>query len=265
MAYQCVNASNQYFTIAAPNISVPPVTFSIWINVASVIANKSAALFIWRGTINTGVMLRYIDPNWQLAYFVAGGTQWQTTTGLSVSTGVWQHVCVAISSSQARLYLDGASFTNNVSHTTANINAAGDLARDSLVDSTHTSFNGSIAEPAIWTASLSDAECLALSKRVSPLRLSNRLANLVLYKDMIRDLNRGFGPTLTAVNAPSVVAHPPLIYPSSRLRAMFNPPLFLAPYRLSIAAAHANPVVQGSAELVGAEQGSIHPIGEVSS
>ena len=175
MAYQCVNASNQYFTIAAPNISVPPVTFSLWINVSSVVA-KDTALFIWRGSINTGLFLKYVNPNWELRYCVAGGTQWQTATGLYLSTGVWQHACVAISSSQARLYLNGTSFTNNVSHSTANINAAGDLARDPLADSSHTSFNGSVAEAAIWTASLTDAECLALSKRVSPLRLTNRLA-----------------------------------------------------------------------------------------
>ena len=87
MAYQCVNASNQYFTIAAPNISVPPVTFSLWINTASIIA-KSTALFIWRGSINTGVLLTYTSPNWELRYYVAGGTQWQTATGLYVSTGV---------------------------------------------------------------------------------------------------------------------------------------------------------------------------------
>ena len=264
MAYQCVNASNQYFTIAAPNISVPPVTFSVWIKVSSVVS-KHTALFIWRGTINTGVLLLYTAPNWELRYYVSGGTQWQTATGLNVSTGVWQHVCVAISSSQARLYLGGASFTNNVSHATANINAAGDLARDSLVDSSHTSFDGLAAEPAIWTAALSDAECLALSKRVSPLSLTNRLANLVLYRDMIRDLNRGVGPTLTAVNAPAVVAHPPLVYPQSRLRSAFRSAPVFAPFRLSNAAMHSNPVVQGCAELVGAVQGLTRPLGEVSS
>lgn len=264
MAYQCVNASNQYFTIAAPNVSVPPVTFSLWINVSSVI-NKDTALFIWRGTINTGVFLVYVNPNWELRYYVAGGNQWQTATGLYVSTGAWQHACVAIGSSQARLYLNGTSFTNNVSHSTANINAGGDLARDSLVDSSHTSFNGSVAEAAIWSASLTDEECLALSKRVSPLRLTNRLANLVLYKDLMRDLNRGIGPTLTAVNGPTVVPHPPLAYPQGQTRPIFRPAHFLAPFRASVATAQAGSVMQGEAELAGAAAGTTSPIGEVSS
>lgn len=264
MAYQCVNASNQYFAIAAPNIVVPPVTFSVWINVASIVA-KSTGLFMWRGTVNSGLLLNYTSPNWELRYYIAGGTQWQTATGLYVSTGAWQHACAAITSSQARLYLNGASFTNNVSHSTASIDEAGNLARDPLVDANHTSFNGSVAEAAIWTAALSDEECFTLAQRVSPLQLKNRLHDLVLYKDMLREPNRGPGPALTAVNAPSVVAHPPLIHPGSRLQAVSMPAHFLSPYRVSIATAHTSPAIQGCAESVGAAQGAVGPLGEVSS
>jgi hypothetical protein len=88
---------------------------------------------------------------------------------------------------------------------------------------------------------------------------------LVLYKDLMRDLNRGIGPTLTAVNAPSIVPHPPLVYPSSRLRPNYTPAHFVPPYRLSTATADANPVIRGCAELAGAAQGATYPIGEVSS
>ncbi len=162
MAYECVSASNQYFTIAAPNISVPPVTFSIWIHVSAII-DKNTALFVWRDTIQTGLLLRYVSPNWELRYYIANGNQWQTSTGLTVSTGVWQHLCVAVSSTQARLYLKGNTFTNNVSHATANINDAGDVARDPAPGLV--SLQGSIAEPAIWNATLTDAECLRAGER----------------------------------------------------------------------------------------------------
>jgi len=264
VAYQCVNAAYQYFTIAAPNISVPPVTFSIWINATSFV-NKNTALFLWRGTIHTGLLLRVASGNWQLRYYIAGGNQYLTSTGLAVSYGVWQHACVAITSTQARLYLGGASFTNNVSHGSTTINAAGDIARESIVDEGHTSFNGLVAEPAIWSAALSDAECLALAKRVSPLALTNRLSNLVMYRDMIRDLGRGFGPVLTPVNSPGVVAHPPLVYVRKGSRFTFAHHRFRAPYRIALAAAHANRVEQGGAEVAGAELGTTRPIGEVSS
>jgi hypothetical protein len=262
VAYQCVNASNQYFNVAALGVTAPPVTFSMWINVASVIA-KESALFLWRGSINTGVLLHYTGSTWELRYYVAGGTQWQAASGLFVSSGVWQHVCVAISSSQARLYLNGASFTNNVSHATANINATGDLANDPFNPATHTSFNGLVAEPAIWTAALSDEECLALSKRLSPLALTQRLHDLVLYKDLVRDLNRGIGPALTAVNSPSAIAHPPLIVPSI-VPQVFPPRAFSAPFRAASALADANRAVRGCPALAGAALGETHPIGEVS-
>jgi Concanavalin A-like lectin/glucanases superfamily len=265
VAYQCVNASNQYFTIPALNMSVPPVTFSLWIRTTSVVA-KDTALFLWRGSVNTGVLLVYASSNWELRYYVNNGLQWQTSTGLFVSTGgAWQHVCVAISSSQARLYLDGNLFTNNVSHSTANINESGNLARDSLLDAFHTSFNGSVAAAAIWTATLSNDECLALAKRLSPLGLKNRLHDLALYKDLIRDPDRGIGPALAAVNGPSVVAHPPMIYPSNRRQSNYTPAHFVSPFRQSTATAQANFAIVGSTQLAGAATGASYPIGEVSS
>jgi Concanavalin A-like lectin/glucanases superfamily len=262
MAYECASASNQYFTIAAPNISVPPVTFSIWINATSIV-DKNTALFIWRDVIQTGLLLRYVAPNWELRYYIANGTQWQTATGLFVSTGIWQHVCVAVSSTQARLYLNGSTFTNNVSHATTNINAAGDVARDPAPSVV--SFQGSIAEPAIWNATLTDAECRALGNGLSPLCLKHRLPSLVMYRDLIRDPNRGFGPALTPVNAPTVAPHPPMRYPHGRLQTMFSPAHFLAPFRPSIATAQASPVAKGDAELVGAARGTTQPVGEVTS
>ena len=265
MAQQCVSASDQYFTFPALGFSLPPVTLSLWINVASIVSGKHTTLFSWRGTINTEFFLFYSSSNWQLRYSVAGGTQWNIATGLNVSTGVWQHACVAISSSQARLYLGGTSYTANVSHATASVNGTGYLAKDPIADGQHVAFSGAIAEAAIWSATLTDAECMALARRVSPFRLTNRLQNLVLYRDLIRDIQRGIGPTLTAVNTPTVAAQPPLVYPQSRLHGMFTPARFRPPYRLLAAAADANSVVQGCAALVGAVQGLTRPLGEVSS
>jgi hypothetical protein len=267
VAYQCVNASSQYFNVAALGVTVPPVTFSMWIHLSSVVANKESALFIWRGSINTGFLLHYTAGNWELRYYVAGGTHWQVATGLSVTAGAWQHACLAITSTQARIYLDGASFTNNASHSTVNINASGDVANDPLSPSTHTSFNGLVAEAAIWSVALSHDECLALSKRISPLALANRLHDLVLYKDLIRDLNRGIGPALTAVNSPAVVPHPLLISPSSGRKGRLQqaaPPTSVAPFRLAMGFIDASRALAGVPATAGAALGLIHPVGEVS-
>lgn len=264
MAYECLNASLQHFTFPALNVSVPPVTFSMWINTASIVA-KDTALFCWRGTTNTAVLLTYVAPNWQVRYFVNNGLQWQTATGLNVATGLWQHVCVAIETSQARLYLDGTLFTNSTTHTSASINTTGYLARDPLVSPTHTSYNGSIAEAAMWTTALPHAECLALAKRMSPLLMKNRLHDLIFCKDLVRDADRGIGATVTAVNSPTIVPHPPIIWPQSRLRARMPPPRFVAPYRHLTGAVDADRAVRGGAAIRGAASGILLPIGEVSS
>lgn len=264
MAYECLNASLQHFTFPALNVSLPPATFSMWINTASIVA-KDTALFCWRGTTNTAVLLTYVAPNWQVRYFVNNGLQWQTATGLNVSTGIWQHVCVVIEASQARLYLDGSLFTHNTSHATANVNTTGYLARDPFVSPSHTSYNGSIAEAAMWTTALAHGECLALAKRMSPLLLKNRLHDLIFYKDLVRDADRGMGPALTAVNSPTVVSHLPMIWPQSRLRARMPPPRFAAPYRLLTGAADASRAVRGDAAVRGAADGLVLPIAEVSS
>ncbi len=268
MAYQCNIASSQYFNVAALNVTVPPVTLSMWINVASVVANKHSALYIWRGTINTGLLLRYAGATWELRYFVGGGNEWQLSTGLTVTTGAWQHACVAITSTQARLYLNGTLFTNNASHASATINAAGDVANDSIDTTTHTPFNGMIAEAAIWSEALSNDECLALSKRISPLALSNHLHSLVLFKDLVRDLNRGIGPALTAVNGPGVAAHPPLIYPSIGRRLVMpsgTAPPIQPPYRVASGLFDANRAVAGAAAITGASRWDfVQPAGVVS-
>lgn len=265
MAQQCISASDQYFTFPALNVSVPPVTLSLWFKVSSIVVGKHTTLFAWRGTINTEFHLANSSSNWQLRYSVAGGTQWNIATGLNVSVGIWQHACVAITSSQARLYLDGANYTANVSNATANVNDMGYLGKDPIGDGGHVAFNGSIAEAAIWDVALADAECRALAKRLSPLQLSNRLPNLLMYRDLIRETTRGVGPALTAINAPTVAPHPPLAYPQAHARLKFSPAHFLAPFRPSIATAQASPVMQGGTELAGAAAGATSPFGEVSS
>lgn len=262
MAYQLLHSSSQYFAIAAPNVTVPPVTLSVWIKAASII-DKHSALFIWRDAIQTGLILRYVAPNWELRYYVAGGNQFQTATGLALSVGVWQHACVSITSTQARLYLGANSFTNNVSHSSVTIDGAGDVGRDPFPGLA--AFDGSIAEPAIWNVALSDTECRMLSLGISPLALNDRLPNLVLHKDLLRDVNRGRGPVLTPANGPSVVAHPPIRNPHSRRRTLFAPARILSPFRATTAAAHTSRVLEGCAAQSGAAAGATTPIGEVTS
>jgi hypothetical protein len=264
MALDCVNASFQHLTIAAPNISVPPATFSVWIKTTSIVAANSA-LFHWRSGIDTGLILRFISSNWHLRYYVDDGPEWIVNTGHTLSTGIWQHACLSLAATQARVYLGGVGFTNNVTHSTANLNDTGYLGRDPFPDANHTTFNGALAEPAIWNVALNDAECLALSKGISPLALANRLPNLVMYHDFIRDAVRGFGTTLTPVNAPAAAPHPPLRCRASRMRYEIPRANFQSPFRPAHSSVQAGRVLEGSAQVIGTSAGLSLPNGEVSS
>ena len=76
--------------------------------------------------------------------------------------------------------------------------------------------DGLIAEAAIWNVVLSDAEMDWLAAGYSPLTLTHRIGNLVMYQDMIRNINRpGIGPTLTNNGSTLVAPHTRMIYPAS--------------------------------------------------
>jgi hypothetical protein len=265
MAQQCVSASDQYFTFPALGTSAPPITMSIWFKVASIVVGKHTAMFCWRGSINTEFFLRSSGSTWQLRYSIAGGSQWNITTGLNVSTGIWQHACVAITSSQARLYLDGTVFTANVSHGSTSVDDTGYLAKDPFEDGARVSFNGAIGEAAIWNAALTSEECQALAKRVSPLALAQRIPNLVLYRDLMRETTRGIGPALTAVNSPTVAAHPPVVHRLGKTHIGVRPAHFVAPYLPARGITHTSRVARAAAETAGVSAGTIASYGEVSS
>jgi hypothetical protein len=68
-------------------------------------------------------------------------------------------------------------------------------------------FDGKVAEAAIWSAALTDAEVASLGKGVSPRLI--RPQSLVFYAPLIRNLVdvRG-GRTLTNNNTATVATHP---------------------------------------------------------
>jgi len=131
------------------------------------------------------------------------------------STNVWFHAAGTWTDESNRAaFKDGA---NKGTDTTTVGNAAnwdrtsiGRLGDSSASDQCE----GDIAEAAIWNVVLTDAEIAWLAKGYSPLTLWHRFGNLIMYQNLIRDINRpGVGPTLTDTNS-SAVPHAPIIYPS---------------------------------------------------
>jgi len=195
----------------------------------------------------------------------AGGTWDPAVTTATFSADQWHHAAaVYVSSSQRHVYLDGA---NKGSSTVTAVPSGQDTTSiGHIVFSTPSGFfAGDIAEAAIWNTALSDAEIAILGSGFSPLCLTHRLPNLVLYQDLIRPLDRpGIGPVLTASGGTASADHPRIIYPwTFAYGALRRQVQLLDYYRVSAAAAYGGAVSQGWAAVAGADQGAILPIGEV--
>lgn len=156
-----------------------------------------------------------------------------TSAGYSAST--WHHATgVWASNTERYSYLDGGNKGTDVDSVAfppvdrVSIGRLGDSSPSNYI-------SGRIAEAAIWTAALTDAEVASLAAGFSPLLV--RPQSLVAYWPLIRDedQDRVGGYDLTAYNTPSIAAHPPIIYPA--------PPIFVA---APTAGAPANAMPQAS-------------------
>ena len=139
-------------------------------------------------------------------------------TGYAVNDGTWRHVGVSRAASGSLvLYGDGvARHTQGSQNTATKRNIAHEIA--GAVWTANNYFVGDVAEVAMWHGvALSVKEFAILAKGFSPLCLLNQLGSLVVYQDLMRNLNRpGIGPVATATGSPSVISHPPIRYPNSK-------------------------------------------------
>ena len=135
-----------------------------------------------------------------------------STAGYSVDT--WHHCCGTFSAGlSANVYLDGG---NNASAGWSSYSFGwNDISIGRLtMSSTLQYFSGSVAEVGIWSAVLDAGEIASLAKGCSPLLI--RPSALVFYVPLVRDADQDIvgGLSLTANNAPTISAHPRVIYPS---------------------------------------------------
>lgn len=157
--------------------------------------------------------------------WVKGSGQEKTPTTTNTYTAdVWHHICFREISTTSRDIILDADFGNRGTNTTlivpANIDqmSIGRVGDSSPVACT----DADIAEAAFWNVALTDGEVAAHAAGFSPLLI--RPSALVLYRDLIRGINRPFiGPAMTLTGADTVVEHPRIIYPSSGRVTYFAP------------------------------------------
>lgn len=141
-----------------------------------------------------------------------------TTTGYTANT--WHHGCAVFDSSTSRTaYIDGANSANNTtSKTPSGINSFA-IGRNN--DQTPGAYvSGDVAEAAIWSATLTDAQVASLATGISPLLV--RAENLENYWSILGN-NSASGEidviaryALTWTGSPTKSAHPRMKYQHRR-------------------------------------------------
>lgn len=210
MAYDFVRASSQSITsTTSPIASAGTITIALFVN--SVNTNVTERIFYAQkadGKEGAGVYnlnfgsasrgIYYIDPNYPQP--VATG---------SFTAATWHHYCTKQASTTSRdMFRDGG---NKGSNTTTQ--AAQAIERLTLGVGLETTglpglfFSGRLAEAAIWSVALDDAEIASLAKGFTPTRI--RPQSLVFYAPLIRQIADYRSATaLTANNTPTVYEHP---------------------------------------------------------
>jgi len=123
-----------------------------------------------------------------------------------------------------RSYIDGASKGTNTTNVVVSNSSLlvgcdyGWAAREAY-------FSGSIAEVGVWNVALTDAEAAILAKGYSPLLI--RPQSLVAYYPLIRDTDDDIvgGYSMTPINAPTIAAHPRVLYPTGYRLGVTIPPV----------------------------------------
>lgn len=191
----------------------------------SVVTTLPMTLSLWKKTnspYSTAMLLEISDGTYfnrcTLVQEVSGGNQAilaftrTTTTGVQSFASVsaiqsydWQHVCVVFASATSRTaYINGVGgAVDTVSVTPINISKIFIGARS---DQAFT-FNGTVAEAAVYNAALTQEEITMLSKGISPELV--RPGNLKIYCPLIRNTNAIFGGfNLSAPYSVFPAAHP---------------------------------------------------------
>ena len=171
------------------------------------------------------VLVSVGDVDTATDYFILGvlsdGTVWcgarsaavnnPIVTVATVSLLAWHTLAAVFDSATARaVYLDGG---NKVTGATSVTPTAFDNVRiGATADSTPATYaTGYLAEVTILNVAATDDEIAAHAKSMSPSCVWPR-SKIAMYKDLTRDVNRGWGATL-AGTVYGVVAHPPVRSP----------------------------------------------------
>lgn len=212
MAHDFTGSTN--YAQKTPLVTGLPVSMFCHFNSDSMAATKPMVGF-WTGAGSFDFFYMYTKSDTKFEVTIRGSTAPDTqaaTSSNTLSTGTWYRALAVVTSTAQTVYVDG---TKTAGGGTVTVPPA---ALDTLTigrDNFSRYFDGRIAEVAIWSVALSDADYAILNAGFSPLMV--RPDALVHYAPLIRGFKDNFTATSFAETGTStVVSHPRVIYPSRR-------------------------------------------------
>lgn len=214
-------APEEYLEIDTAAGGVPPFTVAGWFNSDDITIDQTLVWIGYKLEASEWHSLeasggRAGDP--VRAYSssaVAGSQSAQSTAGFGANA--WHHACgVWAATNDRRAYIDGGNRGNDANNVVPDAPDRTSVGRRG--DATPTRyFSGAIAEAAIWSAALTDAEVAVLGRGYCPLFV--RPQSLVAYWPLIRDPDNDLvgGYNLTPYNSPTVARHAPMLYPTQAM------------------------------------------------
>lgn len=148
-----------------------------------------------------------------IAMVNSGGTVGFALSSAAPTINTWQNLTGVYSANNSRtVYLNGGSSGTDTTAATPSGISHIYVGATSSSSSIIKSFNGAIADTAIWNVALNTSEIAALNAGYSPALI--RPSALVYYQPLIRELNDLRGAIFTNVNTATAFAHPRVIMAS---------------------------------------------------
>lgn len=204
-------ASSQYMASTFVPSSVEPMTIACWFKAASTHTGAIFGLGTIAGTdrvfVNVGT-----TPNITANYVTSGGSG-PVTYNVTYGTD-WHHVAWVIDSTTRRvLYYDGTPVGTNTTSVSAGTYTM-TYAGVRVVTTPGAYFDGTLAEGAIWSVALTDAEVSALAAGGNPAASANPREirpDKVMVVPMLGVSNPEYstsGTHFSLTNTPTAAAHP---------------------------------------------------------
>lgn len=187
------------FLDSGVSFGVLPMTMSVWVNTNTVASNRTfftlAQTGLTTGT-SSGYCLRHDNRGTVqvIAAQVNGGNTYPAGgDGISLTAGKWSHVVMVsegsgTQSTSRRVFVDGAQSATAGTTPRNILNVINNALVGHGVGSTYltlTSFNGKVAEAAVWNAALTADDITALARGALPTSIKPN--NLRFYAPLARD------------------------------------------------------------------------------